>query len=59
MLFHFCLLSTDCCLIQLTLVGGRGKDPLNGVGNVDLRVNLEKKTIVGIILLDECVLFSG
>lgn len=43
------------------LVGAMGRDPLRGVGNVQLKLHPEgtKNRIIGIILESQCVMYTG
>ena len=46
-------------IFQVYLNGSCGKkDPLNGIGNVELKLSEDGKTITGVIIEDECVIYS-
>ncbi len=38
--------------------GAGNRDPLNGVGNAELKIDEENKKIVGVIIMDDCVLYK-
>ena len=43
--------------MQMMLTGTLGdRDPLSGVGNVELKLSADEKEITGVMIADQCVL---
>ena len=45
--------------LQVVLQGAGKRDPLNGVGNLELKLSEDGKQVEGVQLCDECVLYTG
>lgn len=56
--FMYALFDDDGMLLKKRVFGGKGKDPLRGIGNVYLRLSEDTTYVTGVIVEDDCVLYN-
>jgi len=59
-IFKFAIFNDSGELKEVFLYGSSGKsDPLNGIGCLELKLAEDGKTITGVLVEDECVLYTS
>jgi hypothetical protein len=57
--FQYALFDSNGDVKKVNLSGAGKKDPLSGVGRLEIKLGGDGRQVVGIILEDECVLYNG